>query len=191
MLRGIQGTYLYVCDEALRAYFAQYIPVYSTISLQRNGAKLVSLKGNYVPLYEPQVAAGEFSEQQIVTDSVELISVPEEIKISKDHFACKVVGESMNKVIPNGSICLFRKYNGGSRNGEIVLASHTKIQDVDFGPQFTIKQYFSEKTINDDTWHHSSIILRPLSHDPRYESIILEYDELSEFKIYGIFERIL
>lgn len=29
MLRGIKGTYLYICDEALREYFSKYIPVFS------------------------------------------------------------------------------------------------------------------------------------------------------------------
>lgn len=29
LTRGIRGTYIYVCDEALREYFAQYIPVHT------------------------------------------------------------------------------------------------------------------------------------------------------------------
>ncbi|WP_109697079.1 DUF2075 domain-containing protein [Chitinophaga deserti] len=28
MLRGIKGTYIYICDEALREYFSRYIPVF-------------------------------------------------------------------------------------------------------------------------------------------------------------------
>jgi phage repressor protein C with HTH and peptisase S24 domain len=35
-----------------------------------------------------------------------LIEGPENSK--NDYFACKIVGESMNRVIPNGSICLFK-----------------------------------------------------------------------------------
>ena len=42
-----------------------------------------------------------------------------------DYFACKIIGESMNRVIPNGSICLFKPYTGGSRNGKIVLVENS------------------------------------------------------------------
>jgi phage repressor protein C with HTH and peptisase S24 domain len=63
-------------------------------------------------------AAGTFSEIQSERDFT-LIEGPENSK--NDYFACKIVGESMNRVIPNGSICLFKPYTGGSRNGKIVL----------------------------------------------------------------------
>jgi hypothetical protein len=53
----------------------------------------------------------------------------------------------MNKVIPNGSICLFRKYTGGTRNGKIVLVQHTSIQDYDFGSGYTVKEYHSKKAM--------------------------------------------
>jgi len=46
----------------------------------------------------------------------------------------------MNKVIPNGAYCLFRKYSGGSRNGQIVLVESTSIQDTDYGSCYTIKE---------------------------------------------------
>jgi hypothetical protein len=45
----------------------------------------------------------------------------------------------MNRVIPNGSICLFKQYTGGSRNGKIVLVEYKDIQDPDFNSSFTIK----------------------------------------------------
>jgi hypothetical protein len=46
----------------------------------------------------------------------------------------------MNKVIPNGSYCSFRKYSGGSRNGQIVLVESTSLQDTDYGSCYTIKE---------------------------------------------------
>jgi hypothetical protein len=39
----------------------------------------------------------------------------------------------MNKIIPNNSVCLFRKDTGGSRNGKIVLAEVSNLQDPDSG----------------------------------------------------------
>ena len=50
-------------------------------------------------------------------------------KQNNDYFACKIVGESMNRTIPNGSICLFKSYTGGSRNGKIVLVENFDIQE--------------------------------------------------------------
>ena len=58
---------------------------------------------NAVPVYDLKVAAGNFSELQIVDHSdFDWVLVPKGIKASEELFACKVVGESMNKVIPNG-----------------------------------------------------------------------------------------
>jgi hypothetical protein len=57
-----------------------------------------------------------------------LIEGPENSKTIISHV--KIVGESMNRVIPNSSICLFKPYTGGSRNGKIVWL--TDIQDQDF-----------------------------------------------------------
>jgi len=198
MLRGIQGTYLYVCDEALRDYFAQFIPVVGAEEVTMSGevkdhseTPLIPFE-NSVPLYDLSAAAGDFSEQQQVSDDEkEFIRVPESVRVTEDHFACRVVGESMNKIIPNGAVCLFKKYQGGSRNGLIVLAQHTDRQDVDFGSQYTVKEYHSEKYQDDEGWHHQAITLMPQSDDPSYQPLRLADDELSNFSVIGIFERVL
>ena len=92
---------------------------------------------NSVPLYDISVAAGAFSELQQTSD-FEWVELPKPYKPSQDYFVCKVKGESMNKVIPNGAWCLFRKDPGGSREGKIVLVEHSNIQDNDFGSGYTI-----------------------------------------------------
>jgi len=97
----------------------------------------------------------------------------------------------MNKVIPNGSICLFRKYTAGSRNGRIVLVEHTSIQDPDFGSGYTVKEYQSKKNVEDDQWSHQSIILKPLSYNLEYDDIVIEEDELSDLRVIGVFECVL
>ncbi len=77
--------------------------------------------------------------------------LPEHTRFSTDLFACKVVGESMNKVIPNGSICLFRKDNGGSRNGKNCFGSAYRVsRSSDFGSGYTVKEYHSTKDMGDD-----------------------------------------
>ncbi len=53
----------------------------------------------------------------------------------------------MNKIIGDGEIALFKKYNGGSRNGLLVIVESYHVQDPDFGSCYTFKEYQSEKYI--------------------------------------------
>jgi superfamily II DNA or RNA helicase/HKD family nuclease/SOS-response transcriptional repressor LexA len=142
-----------------------------------------------VPLYDFYAAAGSFSEMQFEKD-FSLIEVPVKYK-NDEYFACKVVGESMNKIIPNGSICLFKKYQGGTRNGKIVLIEYSDYQDPDFNSAFTVKTYSSKKIITDDGWYHSSIVLRPNSYDNNYENIIIDDENSIGMRVVGEFVKVL
>ena len=191
MLRGIRGTYVYACDKNLREYLSQFIPknkIEKAILIvpEENVIPYV----NSIPLFDIKVAAGGFSELQTATDC-DWIELPHRYKPSTDLFACKVVGESMNKIIPNNSICLFKKYAGGSREGKIVLVKHSNIQEADFGAGYTIKEYRSKKIITNDSWSHQSIILKPLSFNSKFSDIILEEDDLSDLNVIGILECVL
>jgi superfamily II DNA or RNA helicase/HKD family nuclease len=145
---------------------------------------------NPIPLYDFYAAAGSFSEMQSNNDFI-LIEGPENSNSNDDYFACKIIGESMNRVIPNGSICLFKTYTGGSRNGKIVLVENRNIQDQDFNSAFTIKTYSSEKVITDESWEHTSIILRPNSFDPSYKNIIINEENGMGMRVVGEFVKIL
>jgi DUF2075 family protein/predicted GIY-YIG superfamily endonuclease len=193
MLRGIKGTYVYVCDKNLREYFANHIEKYRTEKTINylTKEKVIPFE-NSIPLYDLKAAAGNFSKiQNINVNDYDWIELPPRYKPSKDLFACTVIGESMNKVIPNGSICMFRKYNGGSRNGKIVLVEHTNIQDPDFGSGYTVKEYWSNKNIDGEQWNHQSIILKPLSYNSDYNDIQLTENELIDLNVIGIFECVL
>jgi hypothetical protein len=145
---------------------------------------------NPIPLYDFYAVAGSFSEMQSGQDFT-LIEGPANSGGSSDYFACKIVGESMNRVIPNGSICLFKTYTGGSRNGKIVLVENRNIQDPDFNSAFTIKTYSSEKSITDDQWEHTSIVLRPNSYDDSYENIVINEENVAGMRVVGEFVRVL
>ncbi len=145
---------------------------------------------NPIPFYDFYAAAGSFSEMQSERDFT-LIEGPEQNNGRNDYFACKIIGESMNRVIPNGSICLFKPYTGGSRTGKIVLVENMDIQDQDFNSAFTIKTYSSEKSISDENWEHTSIVLRPNSYDDSYENIIINEDNSTGMRVVGEFVKIL
>ena len=145
---------------------------------------------NLIPFYDFYAAAGSFSEMQSEKDFT-LIEIPENIKYKNDYFACKIVGESMNRVIPNGSICLFKPDSGGSRNGKIVLVENIDIQDTDFNSAFTIKTYSSVKETTEEGWQHTSIILRPNSYDSKYKDIIINEENGSGMRVVGEFVSII
>ena len=193
MLRGIRGTYVYVCDPELKKYFESHIPRHESDSvntfLYEQDEEIIPFE-NSVPLYDLKVAAGSFGDIQNV-EEVDWIKVPKEIQPNESLFACQVIGESMNKIIPNGAICLFKKYSGGSRNGQIVLVENTSLQDHDFGSCYTIKEYESKKYLDENGWKHHSIILKPQSYEKSYSNIELNDDELNNLRVIGIFEKVL
>lgn len=97
----------------------------------------------------------------------------------------------MNKKIPNGSYCLFKQDEGGSRNGKIVLVESTSINDSEFGSGYTVKEYHSEKKVTDEGWRHELIILKPFSTIDEYKNLVLSEEDLQNFKIVGIFDRVV
>ncbi|MEJ1222786.1 DUF3427 domain-containing protein [Sediminicola sp. 1XM1-17] len=145
---------------------------------------------NPIPFYDFYAAAGSFSEMQS-NKNFTLIEGPENGNPNSDYFACKIIGESMNRVIPNGSICLFKPDAGGSRNGKIVLVENMDIQDQDFNSAFTIKTYSSEKVNTEENWKHTAIVLRPNSFDNSYKNIIINEENGAEMRVVGEFVEIL
>ena len=191
MYRGIRGTFIYACNEELRDYLKQYIETYKKeIPFRILPFEEVKPYVNAIPLFDISAAAGNFSDLQFHSQLI-WVEPPFNIAIKKGYFICKVVGESMNKRIPNGSYCLFKQDDGGSRNGKIVLVESTNIHDSEFGSGYTVKEYQSRKQVSTDEWKHESIVLKPLSTIPDYPEIELFDDKLNNFKVVGIFERVL
>ena len=189
LLRGIEGTYVYVCNPNLKSYLSQYIPLFNRIEKEDLTLEILSEPNELtVPYYDLEIAAGNFSEQQSI-ENLQYIEIPN-LTNRQDYFVCKVVGESMNKIIPNGSLCLFKKYFGGSRNGLITLVESSEIFDTEFGANYTVKEYSSKKTYDEEGWQHQEISLKPLSTES-FDVITLRDEQTSNFKVIGVFERIL
>jgi DUF2075 family protein len=191
MYRGIKGTYIYAYHKDLRDYFQKHIELFKAKSTFRI-LKSDEVKPyiNSIPLIDIQAAAGNFSDIQSHSE-LTWIEPPLNIMAKKGLFVCKVVGESMNKVIPNGSYCLFKEYEGGTREGNIVLVESTDIQDSDFGSGYTVKEYHSIKEITEMGWNHESIILKPLSNIEEYKDILIDSGSLTNFKVVGVFVQVL
>jgi SOS-response transcriptional repressor LexA len=191
MYRGIKGTFIYACNKDLREYLKKYISTYKKeMSFRILRFDEVKPFVNSVPLIDIYFAAGGFSDLQLHSN-VEWIELPFNIAVNKNYFVCKVIGESMNKKIPNGSYCLFSRDEGGSRNGKIVLVESTTIQDAEFGSGYTIKEYQSEKSIESESWEHQLITLKLLSFNSEYRNIEIKEHELKNLKVVGVFLRVL
>lgn len=195
MTRGTKGCYIYCTDRETAEWFARVMGRQSVdenvVETEGFPLKLVSSAEvrpfkNAIPLYDLKVAAGAFSRPQFVeelsggteinVESCQWVALPDSFRYQPGLFVAQVVGESMNKRIPNGAWCLFKANPVGSRNGKIVLAQHREIRDPDTGARYTIKRYQSAKDEDDNgQWRHSKILLKPETTEFGYKA--LEFDE--------------
>jgi hypothetical protein len=147
---------------------------------------------NCIPVIDLKAAAGGFGEFQMPSsDAILWVEPPPKISPSMDLFVAQVIGESMNRQIPNGAWCLFRLNPGGTRNGKIVLAQLRDYSDPDSGASFTVKRYESTKAASDDGGQANILIrLRPESLLEGYHPIEIAPDE-EHIRVLAEFLRVL
>jgi hypothetical protein len=140
---------------------------------------------NAVPLLDLKIAAGHFSgEQSVHEDQIDWVQLPDAFKIAPGIFIAQVIGESMNRRIPNGAWCVFRANPVGTRQGKVVVVEHREISDLDTGSRVTVKIYESKKVASEDgEWRHERITLKPDSSDPRYSPIVIGAEKAGELRV--------
>lgn len=202
MTRGHKGCYLYCTDRETNEYFKSLLAApgqqaqgeeekYPGLSLKVISGEQAPSGGNAVPIYDLRAAAGDFSDYQ-QAGAFDWVELPDGLQAKAGYFVARVVGESMNKRIPNGAWCLFREDIGGSRENRIVLVQHRDIQDFDNGGHYTVKRYHSRKVSEPDgSWRHEAIVLSPETNMPGYRDIVLGEDEAAELRVMGEFVAVL
>jgi hypothetical protein len=201
MTRGQKGCYLYCTDPETLQYFQLIAqrpesdlnsytdqPHRAEIPFELFTAAQIKPYRGYVPLFDLQAAAGDFSDFQLAEEA-NWIKLPEYINTSEGMFVIQVVGESMNRRIPNGSWCLFKADPGGTRNGKIVLAQSRSIEDPDHGGSYTVKLYESEKATQGSELLNQKIVLKPDTSAFGYSPIRLSAE--SDVVIIGEFLAVL
>lgn len=214
MTRGQKGCYVYFVDEETRQYFEKYIEVSflgEEITLAKSlpedtkSAVILPFRRlspeevlpfeNCVPLYDLKVAAGKFSDEQQVTELYDGLSgqdisdnawveLPDAFRHKRGLFVAQVIGESMNRRIPNGAWCLFKLNPEGTRQGKVVLVQHRDITDTDTGGHYTVKVYESMKNVlADGTWRHTSIVLKPDTTASGYEPFVFNEEQGNDLKV--------
>jgi uncharacterized protein len=133
---------------------------------------------NAVPVLDLKIAAGDFSDAQVLEQSaIEWAALPDHIRIAPGYFIAQVCGESMNRRIPNGSWVLFSSDMRGSKQGRMVLAQRSDFGDPEESGRYTLKIYSAKKIESDDGPVYQSIELQPDSTDDRFQNIVLRLVE--------------
>lgn len=143
-----------------------------------------------VPFYELRAAAGAFGPEQPAVDHRNCPTWVRATgrKLTRDMFALRVEGRSMEPKIPDGSICLFRggEALAGSREGRIVLVALRDGIDPETGGKLTVKRYSSSKVLDADRiFRHDRIILTPLNRE--FPAIEIESAGEGELMVCGEF----
>ena len=189
--RGMKGCYVYCTDaqlaahirSRLRARIEEPTAIPEVLPFRRLTLSEARESRFAVPLIDLKFAAGRFEEARDGDDS-DWAELPEHFHVIEGMFVAQVVGESMNRQIPNGAWCLFRESPMGTRQGKVVVVRHHAIDDPDLGGRYTIKRYFSDKKAADgDGWIHQRIELRPDSDRPEYRSIVIEQAGEGDFAV--------
>lgn len=133
------------------------------------------IMSKYIYIPSPIAAGAPFDVEAITMNNFETITIPDEIMGkwagSPDITIMKINGESMNQVIPNGSLigvvkCEFDKL----KNNDIVLFSDEN--------DYSIKRFFNDK-------QSQRFIFRPDSTDSRFVDYIVSYENAQNLKLYG------
>jgi len=203
MTRGTRGCFLFSVDPETNAYLRHAASVGISADLPPREehieeipfpevppSELIPFR-NAVPCYPSvRVAAGALQREEPLADR-RWVRLPEGIAPQPGHFIVRVTGESMNRRIPSGSWCLFRRPPEGTREGRIVLVQHRDLQDPE-GGACTVKRYESAKAGDGEgSWRHARIILRPQSDNPSFGPIELTADPTADFRVLGEFVAVL
>jgi SOS-response transcriptional repressor LexA len=139
----------------------------------------------HLPRYSLAVAAGPFLENKEVMEEA-WEEAPAGLRLTREMFVARIAGRSMEPMIPDGSLCIFRRGVTGSRQGRLVLVEALARGGND---RYTVKRYHSEKKQDrDGAWTHERIRLEPLN--PEFDAWDLDPEE-DRYRILAEFVQLL
>ncbi len=145
------------------------------------------------PLVPLQAAAGAFSDPHYFPeDDFEWVEVRSRRRLRKGMFVARVVGRSMEPVIPDGAWCLFSAPVEGTRQGKTVLVQLRDETDPETGERYTVKRYESEKARAGESggsWRHTRVTLKPLN--PDFEPIVFTAEDEGRVRVVAELAEVL
>lgn len=142
-----------------------------------------------VPFYPIEVAAGAFGIDNYDVQPQGWVVVEKRGPL-KDFFVVRVTGKSMEPTIPSGSFCLFKKYSGGSRNGQIMLIQSRGLVDPESGGSFVLKRYQRITPVGESS-SREGVTIHLLSDNPRFPPIVLKNIQEDEVITPAVFVEVL
>jgi SOS-response transcriptional repressor LexA len=140
-----------------------------------------------LPFFSLEAAAGYFGAGRAVE---ELDHIEVDFPVTQGMFAARVVGRSMEPLIPDGSVVLFREYEGGTRDGKIVLVQSEGLGDPETGGSYAVKRFWSKKQYDED----GRIIrteIRLESENTDFDPILLTPQEEADVQVLAVFQEVL
>jgi SOS-response transcriptional repressor LexA len=169
-------------QKALERLYARHVEG------ERGGVAEVRRFETHLPLYSLRAAATRFGEDMEI-EAEQWVRVPENLRLTSDMFVGRVVGRSMEPLIPDGSLCIFRHSVVGSRQGKLLLIQQLGASES--GGEFTVKRYTSRKAATEEGWWHEGVRLEPIN--PEFQPWDLTPSELEDgpYRVRGEFIRVL
>jgi DUF2075 family protein len=180
MTRGQKGCYVYFVDPETRRYFASRLGSRPAEPIAFvNSLPLLTLRAAADASYES--LDGYFSESTAIQWH-RVSGGP----FARDRFLARAEGDSMEPLIRDGQLCIFRRDPGGSRNGKIVLCRIGGFAAD--SPVAVIKRYRSARTSGPDSIGEARAIVLSSTNEKHEDIVLTGGDHLS---ILGIFERVV
>jgi hypothetical protein len=137
----------------------------------------------YLPLYGLRAAATKFGEGMDAGEESR-VRAPENLRITPEMFVARVVGRSMEPLISDGDLCVFRAGVAGARNGRYLLIE--KFGETDFASRYTVKRYARKGARDESAEREGPVRLEPLN--PEFEAFDLTADQ---FRVVAEFVQVL
>lgn len=158
-LENSLSHFLLISDRTAAAYTGDASRLLERLFAEHVG-ELVQPFVTHLPLYSIQAAATRFGEET-TGEEEGWVRAPAHLRLSPDMFVARVVGRSMEPLIPDGSLCIFRANVTGTRQGRRLLIE--QFGQTGEANRYTVKKYSSSKRLSDEGWEHERILLTPLN----------------------------
>lgn len=199
--RGRKGCFVYCCHHELADYIRRMIPAahakpFEVESISEVQKQVIfesvaeNLKYvNWLPYYEMRAACGYFGDGEPVEEGG-WVKVEGLGRLNRNMFVVRAAGHSMEPLIHDGDLCVFRLNPVGSRQGKILLVQHHLVFDADNAGAYSIKKYQSKKRVDEfGNWEHEKIELIPLNKD--YDTIEIDENDENAYQVIGEFVGIV
>lgn len=201
MSRGRKGCFVYCCHPELAEYLKRIIP--SVVSAEAKEGGNTKVRGgvihefiderlkfaDWLPYYEMRAACGYFGDGEPVEENG-WVKVEGLGRLNRNMFVVRASGRSMEPMIHDGDLCVFKLNPVGSRQGKVLLVQHRSVFDADNAGAYSIKKYSSRKKFDaDGNWEHEKIVLIPLNNE--YSEIVIDENDDNEFQVIGELVKVL